>query len=88
MTEEQLLDYAATNDWIVTEEFLPAAEWEFGMPTWKLTVSKAGELFAESVRFGLGEHHYDEILAAMTEWDGLSEAERATQLAATKEADR
>ena len=79
MTDRDLSDYAATNGWTVSEEFLPEAEWTFGMPTWMLTVSKDGELFAESTRFGMGEHHYDKLLEAMVEWDGMSEVERDEQ---------
>jgi len=81
MTQEQLFDYATANGWIAVEEFLPEADWTFGMPTWKLTVSKDAEPFATSTRFGMGSHRYGEILDAMAEWDDLDESERVARLA-------
>jgi hypothetical protein len=84
---EQMSDYAAAHGWNAVEEFLPEDDWMFGMPTWKLTVHKDGELFAESVRFGMGKHRYSELLEAMTEWDGLSEDERAARRAEAAQED-
>jgi len=81
MTQEELFAYAAANGWTAVEDFLPEAEWTFSMPTWQLTVSKDGELFAQSVRFGMGVHRYGEIHDAMVEWDGLDAPTRAARRA-------